>query len=240
MDETSRPGGPIAARELHFIWICDCSGSMDENGKIQSLNRAVREALPHVKDAANSNPEAKVLMRVVAFSDSARWLVSAPTPLENFIWTDLTAVGETAMGAAMKLVADGLKIPPMPQRGLPPALVLMTDGQPTDDFNNGLKALMETPWGRHSRRIAVAIGGDAKRDNLVKFIGNPEIKVLEANNPESLAKQIKFLSTMAVSGISPVVNPTVDPVAPPIPVPVPDPVSPEPLPSATPGSDVEW
>ena len=40
-----RPGGELAARPLHFIWIADCSGSMAVDGKIQSLNTAIREAI---------------------------------------------------------------------------------------------------------------------------------------------------------------------------------------------------
>ena len=37
-----RPGGELATRPLHFIWICDCSGSMSVDGKIQQLNYAYR------------------------------------------------------------------------------------------------------------------------------------------------------------------------------------------------------
>jgi len=39
-----RPGGGLAGRPLHFIWIADCSGSMRADGKIQALNNAIREA----------------------------------------------------------------------------------------------------------------------------------------------------------------------------------------------------
>ena len=35
---TLRPlGGPMARRQLHFIWILDVSGSMRADGKIQAL-----------------------------------------------------------------------------------------------------------------------------------------------------------------------------------------------------------
>ena len=56
-----RPGGPLARRPLHFIWIVDCSGSMGHGGKIQSLNNAIREALPLMQDAAAENPNAEVI-----------------------------------------------------------------------------------------------------------------------------------------------------------------------------------
>ena len=49
------PGGKMAARPLHFIWIADCSGSMSGK-KIQSLNTAIRNAIPEMKSVAQSNP----------------------------------------------------------------------------------------------------------------------------------------------------------------------------------------
>jgi len=53
-----RPGGEMTTRPLHFIWIVDCSGSMGVDGKIQSLNTAIREAIPHMQRVANENPNA--------------------------------------------------------------------------------------------------------------------------------------------------------------------------------------
>jgi len=55
---TKRPGGELATRPLHFIWICDCSGSMAVDAKIQSLNTAIREAIPHMQGVADENPNA--------------------------------------------------------------------------------------------------------------------------------------------------------------------------------------
>src|SRR5271169_307672 len=136
------PGGPIASRPLHFIWILDCSGSMGGD-KIQQLNFAIREALPAMRDTADDNPNAQVLVRAVTFSTGARWHVSNPTPVASFTWTDVRASGVTDMGKALSMVAEQLKIPPMSDRALPPVLVLVSDGQPTDNFTGGLKALMD-------------------------------------------------------------------------------------------------
>ena len=85
------PGAPLARRPLHFIWIADCSGSMGYGGKIQSLNNAIREALPHMQDAAAENPNAEVMVRAVQ--------------VEQFRWEDLETNGVTDMGKALQLVA---------------------------------------------------------------------------------------------------------------------------------------
>lgn len=199
---SKRPGGELASRPLHFIWIADSSGSMEQDGKIQALNTAVREAIPHMRKVAEDNPNAQVLVRAVKFSNGAQWHISQPTPVADFAWADLTAEGETDMGKALQLVAEQLKMPPMSERALPPVLVLVSDGQPTDDFESGLRALMDQPWGKKAVRIAIAIGRDADPDVLQRFIGNTELKPLAANSPEALVKHIKWASTAVLKSAS--------------------------------------
>lgn len=199
---SKRPGGELATRPVHFIWIADCSGSMKTDGKIQALNVAIREAIPHMQKVASENPNAQVLVRAIKFSSGAQWHISQPTPVEDFKWEDLQADGVTDMGKALSMVADQLKIPPMTDRALPPVLVLISDGQPTDNFEKGLKELMEQPWGKKAVRISIAIGSDADYDVLQKFIGHPEIKPLQANNPEALVNYIKWVSTAVLKSAS--------------------------------------
>ncbi len=418
-----RPGGEISTRPLHFIWIADCSGSMSVKGKIQSLNSAVQEALPHMREIAEENPFAKIQIRSIKFSHGAHWHVKTPTNVEDFKWTDLEAdelvyssqnttdivflldtsgsmgneidtvkescigfantiikegtnvrlglvgfdigghkgnksernysvhslkkytigvwgltspeqfktnieslslclfggygcylanedtvdvfphvvdvfdvdsknerilviisdeIGDsrglkditkllkkgnitthvmgvpgnsgaheeiakktggkfwdiiagggrhdfsilldnvagkiaqemskklqdgstsagTDMGAAMKLLAEELKMPPMPERALPPIAVLIADGQPTDDFQTGLQDLMKLPWAKKAVRLAIAIGEDADMRPLQDFIGHDEIKPLKAKNSEQLTRFIRWLSTVVLKEVS--------------------------------------
>lgn len=196
------PGGPLARRPLHFIWIADCSGSMGYGGKIQSLNNAIREALPHMQDAASENPNAEVMVRAMKFSSGASWHVASPVPVEQFRWDDLEASGVTDMGRALQLVAEQLDTEKMPPRALPPVLVLISDGHPTDDVSAGLRDLMAQPWGTKAVRIAIAIGDDAEKSVLQRFIGHPELEPLQANNAESLVTFIKWVSTAVLKSAS--------------------------------------
>jgi uncharacterized protein YegL len=175
---------------------------MEQDGKIQALNTAIREAIPHMRKVAEDNPNAQVLVRAVRFSNGAQWHISQPTPVADFAWTDLQAEGETDMGKALQLVAEQLKMPPMSERALPPVLVLVSDGQPTDDFEAGLRALLDEPWGKKAVRIAISIGRDADAEVLQRFIGNPELKPLAANSPEALVRHIKWASTAVLKSAS--------------------------------------
>jgi uncharacterized protein YegL len=175
---------------------------MQSDGKIQSLNNAIKEAIPHMQKAADENPNAQVLVRALKFSDGAQWHLAEATPVADFRWTDLKAEGMTDMGRALTVLGEQLRIPPMTDRALPPVLVLISDGQPTDDFETGLKFLMEIPWARRAVRIGIAIGSDADQDTLRKFIANPEIQPLQANNAETLVNYIRWASTAVLKAAS--------------------------------------
>jgi uncharacterized protein YegL len=212
---TARPGGRLARRPLHFFFLVDCSGSMGFDGKIQALNTAIREAIPHMRRAADENANADVFVRVVRFSDGADWHVQHPTPIEDFTWHDVEARGVTDMGEALRLVAPELNGLSMPDRALPPVLVLISDGQPTDDFSGGLQELLTSPWGEKSVRMAVAIGRDADQEILQKFIAHLEYRPVSASNPEALVERIKWASTAALKAASsPTVGQTVSVPAP--------------------------
>jgi len=180
-----RPGGPLAARALHFFWIADCSGSLSADGKIQSLNNAAREALPNMRRVAG---------------------------------------GVTDLGAALSMVAKELHVPPMTSRALPPVLVLVSDGQPIDNFEQGLAELLAEPWGQRAVRIAIAIGRDTDYEVLERFIGNPMINPLTANHPDELVRYINWASTAVLQSAS---SPRIDPAAtgPPVGVAIPTPPS---------------
>ncbi len=223
----SFPKVQLSSRPLHFIYICDCSGSMAAQGKMQSLNQAIRQSIPGMAEVAHQNPEAKVLVRAVSFADRATWHIQIPTPIDNLIWTDLKAGGITAMGEALELVAHQLRTPPMEERALPPVLVLISDGQPTDDFNSSLKLFMREPWAQKAVKLSIAMGHDADIDVLQKFIGTDldsglppneipgesgqlplknihksPIKPLIASNATSLAQYIQWSSTAVINAAS--------------------------------------
>jgi uncharacterized protein YegL len=214
------PNVQLYRRPLHFIYICDCSGSMQARGKIQALNQAIRASLPGMAAVARDNPEARLLVRVLTFADQARWHLAEPTPVEELEhrWSDLQSGGLTAMGQAMELLAAALDPAVMDQRALPPVLVLISDGAPTDDYDAGLAALLRQPWARKAVRLALAIGHDADEDDLQKFIGSvptgfpdaagqlgeeaPGRRPLQANDASTLARYIRWASTAVVGAAS--------------------------------------
>lgn len=194
---TERPGSTLAARPLHFFVVADCSGSMAADGKMQALNNAIRETVPHLVDIASQNPHATVLVRSIAFSSGARWHIEQPTPVERLVWRDLRSDGYTDLGAALDLLAPQLAPPLMEARALPPAVLLVSDGMPTDDYRPALARFLDEPMGRAAVRMAVGIGRDADLEVLERFVSSSEHGVLTANSPEQLVRMIRWASTHA-------------------------------------------
>ena len=174
--------------------------------KIGTVKNAIQTCIPEMVSAAENNPNAQLLIRTLSFSTGATWLTTNPVLVEDYAWDDLDAYGVTDMGKAFELLAAQLSIPPMPARALPPVLVLLSDGQPTDDYKKGLDKLKTMPWFRKAVRIAISIGQDADDEVLIDFTGNREL-VLQANNATALTKMIKWASTTASMVSSPASKP---------------------------------
>lgn len=191
----------IVARPLEFIFMLDVSGSM-AGSKIESLNFAIAEAIPEMRRIASENVNAEVFVRVLTFGSYAKWHIGKRTLIDDVIWKDVKVDGSTMMGAALSEVATVLDEEHMPQRGLPPVIVLVSDGQPTDSFETGLQDLLSQKWGQKAVKIAIAIGDDANHDVLKRFVNDVERPILQANNASELVNFIRFTSTKVLSAAS--------------------------------------
>jgi uncharacterized protein YegL len=199
------PGGGISRRPLHFIILADCSGGM-KGEKIQALNYAIADMMPHLAAWERDQEQAQVFVRAVAFATGPRWHIPDPVPVASIRWKPLQPVpkGLTNMGPAFAMVAGALAPGRIERRALRPALLLITDGLATDPpgrFEAGLATLMAQPAGRAALRLAIAIGRDARSEALSRFIGDPSVPVLVANTTEDIADRL-VAASLAVSRMS--------------------------------------
>ncbi len=199
------PGGGISRRPLHVIILADCSGGM-KGEKIQALNYAIADMMPHLAAWERDQEQAQVFVRAVAFATEPRWHIPDPVPVVGIRWKPLQPVtkGLTNMGPAFAMVAEALAPGRIERRAFRPALLLITDGLATDPpggFEAGLGALMAQPAGRAALRLAIAIGRDAQSDALNRFIGDPSVPVLVANSTEDIADRL-VAASLAVSRMS--------------------------------------
>jgi uncharacterized protein YegL len=188
------PGGGIDKRPLHFIIAADGSWSMNGE-KMQALNYSIATMLPQLMAWERAQENARVLVRAIKFANTAEWHVKDPTPVADLKWVPLRCEPRalTHMGAALRLMATVLTTEALERRALKPALLLITDGIATDDFEGGLAELMATPGGAGALRIAVAIGPDARPEQLAKF-SDPSLAVLRADRAEDIPDLLRVVS----------------------------------------------
>ncbi len=199
------PGGGISRRPLHFIILADCSGGM-KGEKIQALNYAIADMMPHLAAWERDQEQAQVFIRAIAFATEPRWHIPDPQPVAGLRWKPLQPVikGLTNMGPAFAMAAEALAPGRIERRALRPALLLVTDGLATDPpggFEAGLATLMSQPAGQAALRLSIAIGRDARSEALNRFIGDPSVPVLVADSTEDIADRL-VAASLAVSRMS--------------------------------------
>jgi len=183
----------IVKRQMVLFFIVDTSGSM-VGTKIGAVNTAIREVIPELKGIGGSDVDLKIAC--LKFSSGCTWMHPSPIPAENFQWNNLSADGVTDFGAACKELSDKMakeKFLSAPSASVAPAIFLMSDGEPTDDYKSGLALLQKNNWYKYAIKVAVAIGDDANIDVLKEFTGNIEA-VITVHTPEALRKMIRFVS----------------------------------------------
>ena len=183
----------IVKRQMVLFFVIDTSGSM-EGTKIGAVNTAIREVLPELKDAGGSDIDLKVAC--LTFSNGCQWMYPSPVSSESFQWTNVEAIGWTDLGAACQELSEKLSkngFLKAPSGSVAPAIFLMSDGEPTDDFQAGLEKLKQNNWFKYAIKVAVAIGDDANKEVLAQFTGNSEA-VITVHTPEALKKWIRKVS----------------------------------------------
>ena len=183
----------IVKRQMVLFFVVDTSGSM-QGTKIGAVNTAIREVLPELKDAGGSDIDLKVAC--LTFSSGCQWMYPTPIASDSFQWTTVDADGVTDLGAACRELNDKLSkngFLKAPSGSVAPVIFLLSDGEPTDDFESGINLLQQNNWFKHGIKVAVAIGDDANKDVLAKFTGNIEA-VITVHTPEALRKWIRKVS----------------------------------------------
>lgn len=186
----------VPRRTMTLFFLIDTSGSMEGN-KIGAVNDAVVNVLPMLNDISETNPDAEIKVAALEFSNGVNWLYDEPKLAKDFIWQDVAASGLTSLGAACSELASKLSrscgFMQSASGSFAPAIILLSDGGPTDDYNTGLAKLKANNWFKSAIKIAIAIGDDADKDVLKDFTGSSEA-VITVHNIDALKQIIRVVA----------------------------------------------
>ena len=185
----------VPRRTMTLFFLIDTSGSMEGN-KIGAVNDAVVNVLPMLDEISQTNPDAEIKVAALEFSSGTKWLYTEPKLASEFVWQDVRASGLTSLGGACielnnKLSRNGYM--QAASGSFAPAIILLSDGGPTDDFQSGLAKLKTNNWFKAAIKVAIAIGDDADKDVLKEFTGSSEA-VFTVHNIEALKQIIRVVA----------------------------------------------
>lgn len=183
-------------RKLPVYLLLDTSGSMYgepieavKNG-VQMLVSSLRQD-PYALETAH--------LSIITFNNEAR--VSQPlTELAAFQPPQLQALGQTALGNALELLAERVdaevaKTTPEQKGDWKPLVFIMTDGAPTDDISAGVKAIKERKFGMI---VACAAGEHADTDLLGRI--TESVVRLDSMENETVKAFFKWVSASISAG----------------------------------------
>ncbi len=163
------------AKKLPVILLLDVSGSMSEDKKIDTLYDAVTDMLRTFEEAHVR--EKMIDVAIITFGEEV--LLHTPyTPVSDLQKAGVNpfrAYGYTPMGTALKMAKEMIEDrDTTPSNIYRPAVVLVSDGQPNDNWQQPLDDFIRAGRSAKCQRFAVAIGADADRDILRMFCGGDD------------------------------------------------------------------
>lgn len=185
------------AKKLPVILLLDVSGSMS-GAKIDSLYDATIDMIETF--AAAQAKEQIIDVSIITFGNSVD-LHTRYTPVRDLQAKGINkfkAAGMTPMGTALRMAKDMIDDKnETPSRIYRPAVVLVSDGVPNDDWKGPMDKFINDGRSAKCQRFAVAIGNDADRSVLERFTQDLNA-VLFAEDAKDISEQFKTIS-MSIS-----------------------------------------
>lgn len=206
-------------RSVPVILLLDTSGSMRSSGNIDILNSAVFQMLDDF--CAHDDSNVAINVAVYAFGPDVREII----PLMNVFeakekYQNMTANGGTPLGGVLRqvktqLIEDKEKLP---SRSYRPTVVLVSDGNPNDDWEPALLDFKENGRSAKCVRMALGIGyetGDPSYKMLSQFVSDSELlfTASEASKIRSFFKFVTMSTIFRTASQNPNVQPTPQAIA---------------------------
>ena len=196
-----------AAKPLPVVLLLDVSWSMSGD-KINNLNEAVREMLETF--ASEEKMETEIRVSIITFGSEVREQVPY-TKASQLQWRALEAGGMTPMGEALIMAKKMIEDKNItPSRAYRPTVVLVSDGEPNDDWKKPLEDFISQGRSSKCDRMAMAIGKDANEEVLKRFIRGTSHDLFYAENAQQLHEFFQRV-TMSVTMRTKSKNPNIVP-----------------------------
>ncbi len=164
---------------LPVFLILDISSSM-HGSKMEAVNTAVWGMMEHFTNEMHSGVD--IIFSAISFGDKAR-LHMPLSYVYDLKWKPMIANGVTALGAALKMVKKMIEDKQTtPLKSFRPLIVLVTDGSPTDSWEQSMEDFIRNGRSSKCDRMALAIGMSADNNVLNLFLEGTNHSLVRAKN----------------------------------------------------------
>lgn len=177
-------------RKLPVYLLLDTSGSM-YGEPIEAVKNGVQMLLSSLKQ----DPYAleTVHLSIITFDNNAKQIVPL-TEISSFQAPDLRANGQTALGEALKVLAESAdrevtRTTAEKKGDWKPLVFIMSDGEPTDSLDSGINEMRKRKFGIV---VACAAGQNANVDQLKKI--TESVVRLDSLDNDSIKEFFKWVS----------------------------------------------
>ncbi|GMB93844.1 hypothetical protein NHP200010_15770 [Helicobacter bizzozeronii] len=179
-------------KAIPLILLLDVSGSM-YGEKIDALNQAVQEMIQELRSAEKMELRYKVA--IITFGDVAH-LHRSLCDVQDLDFTPMQADGSTPMGGALSKAKEIIENKEMIKgRDYRPAVVLVSDGIPTDNWEHPLESFINEGRSAKCQRLGLYIGNEGAGVNVLKrFIEGQENPLFYANNAKEITAAIRLIT----------------------------------------------
>lgn len=150
---------------MRLYILLDTSGSMD-GSKISALNDSMENIIIDLQEKAFNGKKIDIV--VLSFARDVTWMYDKPINILDFNWKPLTASGMTSLGKACCELAKNISTYPANNENT--AIVLLSDGCPTDDYDEGIMELRNLQIFNNADKFAIALGDNADLQTLIRFV----------------------------------------------------------------------
>lgn len=192
------------ARRLPVILMLDTSGSMS-GSKIDVLNTAVREMLNDFASVDSS--EVEIYTAIYTFGPDAQEIIPFMAAYEaERQYRELTAGGGTPLGAALNLVKNGIleNKETITSRDFRPIILLVSDGEPNDDWESKFADFCET--GRSSKcsrmALSIGVGPETEAYSMLEQFVSADQKVFMASDAREIKDFFNMFSQTTVAKLN--------------------------------------
>ncbi len=180
----------------NIIFVVDISGSM-EGDRIKNVNHLMYRIINKFYSLYEVKDSVKIRLSVLTFSSDVKWVydkVLEKGKDTNYGWVNLKASGLTNLGQALNKLRSYFSFDNGIHANLDnaflPLIIFMSDGAPTDNWEEPLKMIQRNKNFDKSCKRVIAIGDDASIEDLSQLSFHEIVKISGENDMDYAIDEI--------------------------------------------------